>query len=133
MSWFFLTRFLFISIRFSVFINQGGPFFDGVFIEIALSLFKACEVVVVFGDLAHFWEILTMPYFSNKEPDLGLDDSMADFYIEESWRSQFEKGIVLEEDLSLGFGPLRAIIFFLIMRYWLLECTRGKRIREGKR
>lgn len=48
--------------------------------------------------------------FSYKAPNLGLDEAMVDFIFKNSLGSQ------LKEDLSFGFGSLRAIIFFLIVK-----------------
>lgn len=88
---------------------------------------------MAFEDLGPFGEISTMEGFSDEALDLGLDVSIVDFIFEEYLGSQFKEGLVLEEDLSLGFGSLRAIIFFLIIRDCLLECRRRKRIKESKR
>lgn len=109
------------------------PFFDEGSSEKALSHFEARESTMIFKGFGHFGNILMLADFSNKVPNLGLDDSMVDFVFEESLGPWFNKGSVLEEDLSFGFGSLWAFIFFLIMSDFLEDCGREKRIRVSKR
>lgn len=113
------------SINIGFFFNKGSSVKD-------LSLSKAWEGEVVFQDVGNFRDIFTMTFFSEEEPNFGLEESMVAFGFVKSLVSCFKEVLILEEDFSLGLGSLCAIIFFRIIKDRLKDYGRGRRDKESE-